>query len=59
MKKFDMEYFTQHTLEKEYLLNHGIEPSFVKVINGIATYKYTKTLELFRLLANFYESNKT
>lgn len=54
MKKFDMEYFTQYTPEKEYLLSYGIKPSFVKVINGITTYKYTKTSELFKLLAIFY-----
>lgn len=54
MKKFDMEYFTQYTPEKDYLLSNGIKPSFVKVINGVTTYKYTKTPELFKLLAIFY-----
>lgn len=54
MKKFDMEYFTQYTPEKEYLLLNGIKPSFVKVVNGVTTYKYTKTSELFKLLAIFY-----
>lgn len=54
MKKFDMEYFTQYTPEKEYLLSYGIRPSFVKIINGVTTYKYTKTSELFKLLAIFY-----
>lgn len=54
MKKFDMEYFTQYTPEKDYLFKHNIKPSFVKVINGVTTYKYTKTSELFRLLALFY-----
>lgn len=49
-----MEYFTQYTPEKDYLLLHGIEPSFVKVINGVTTYKYKKTSELFRLLTFFY-----
>jgi hypothetical protein len=57
MKKFDMEYFTQHTPEKEYLLTHGVKPSFVKVINGVTTYKYTKTSKLFQLLAIFYAQN--
>ena len=57
MKKFDMEYFTQYTPEKEYLLTHGITPSFVKVINGVTTYKYTKTSKLFQLLAIFYAQN--
>ncbi len=52
-----MEYFTQYTPEKEYLLTHGITPSFVKVINGVTTYKYTKTSKLFQLLAIFYAQN--
>ena len=54
MKKFDKEYFTQYTPEKDYLLQHGIAPSFVKIIDGTTTYKYTKTSELFRLLTIFY-----
>lgn len=37
MKKFDKEYSTQYTPEKEYLSNNGIVPSFVKVINGVTT----------------------
>ena len=57
MKKFDMEYFTQYTPEKEYLLTYGVKPSFVKVINGVTTYKYTKTPRLFQLLAIFYAQN--
>ena len=54
MKKFDKEYFTQYTPKKEYLKKHGIDPSFVKEINEVTTYKYTKTSELFKLLAIFY-----
>ena len=54
MKKFDKEYFTQYTPEKEYLLQNGISPSFVKIIDGVTTYKYTKTPKLFELLAIFY-----
>ena len=54
MKKFDKEYSTQYTPEKEYLLKNGIQPSFVKVINGVTTYKYTKTSELFKYLMFFY-----
>ena len=54
MKKFDKDYFTQYTPEKEYLLKNGIKPSFVKVIDGVTTYKYTKTSELFKFLAIFY-----
>lgn len=58
MKKFDKEYFTQYTPEKIYLQNNGIYPSFVKVINGVTTYKYTKSSRLFELLAIFYIDNK-
>ena len=57
MKKYDKEYSTQHTPEKEYLLNKGIKPSFVKEINGVTTYKYTKTSELFLALVSFYAKN--
>ena len=57
MKKFDKEYSTQYTPEKEYMLQNGIRPSFVKEINEVTTYKYTKTSELFKLLAIFYAVN--
>lgn len=55
MKKFDIEYSTQYTPEKDYLLSVGIKPSFVKVINEVTTYKYTKTGELFKALSYFYD----
>ena len=54
MKKFDKEYSTQYTPEKIYLSSHGMQPAFIKVINGVTTYKYTKTSELFKLLTIFY-----
>ena len=54
MKKFDKEYSTQYTPEKEYLLEIGIKPSFIKVIDEVTTYKYTKTPELFSALVSFY-----
>lgn len=54
MKKFDKEYSTQYTPEREYLAKLGIYPSFVKVINEVTTYKYTKTSELFKALMSFY-----
>lgn len=54
MKKYDKEYSTQYTPEKEYLLSKGIQPSFVKIINEVTTYKYQKTSELFNALAFFY-----
>ena len=54
MKKYDKEYSTQFSPEKDYLLSKKIKPSFVKNINGVTTYKYTKTSELFEALAIFY-----
>ncbi len=54
MKKYDKEYSTQYTPEKEFLLKNNIKPSFVKIIDGVTTYKYTKTSTLFNLLAIFY-----
>lgn len=54
MKKFDKEYSTQYTPERDYLLKVGIKPTFVKVIDGVTTYKYEKTSELFSALAVFY-----
>ena len=55
MKKFDKEYSTQYTPEMEYLRKKGISPSFVKVIDNVTTYKYTKTSMLFQALALFYD----
>jgi hypothetical protein len=54
MKKFDIEYATQYTPEKDFLLKNGIKPSFVKEINEVTTYKYKKTKELFINLSIFY-----
>jgi len=55
MKKYDKEYSTQYSPEKDFLLKNGIKPSFVKVINDVTTYKYTKSAELFKLLSIFYD----
>lgn len=57
LKKFDIEYSTQYTPEKEYLMSVGIIPNFVKVINEVTTYKYKKTPELFKHLEIFYSKN--
>lgn len=55
MKKYDKEYSTQYSPEKDYLLKNGIKPTFVKVVEGVTTYKYIKTAELFKFLSLFYE----
>lgn len=39
-----------------YLENQGIHYRFVKTINGITVWKYEKTEELFRALADFYSN---
>lgn len=54
-KIWDKEYSTQYTPEMKYLQSKGINYSFVKEINGVITYKYTKTSELFRVLMDFYK----
>lgn len=54
MKKFDKEYSTQYTPEMKFLLEKGIKYTFVKEINGVTTYKYEKTPELFKSLEKFY-----
>lgn len=54
---FDMEYSTQIKREVEFLKSKGILYTFVKKKNGISTYKYTKTPELFLALVSFYIEN--
>ena len=54
MKKFDSEYSTQYVKEMQYLLQNNIKYTCVKDIDGITTYKYKKTPELFRILEIFY-----
>lgn len=54
MKKFDKEYSTQYTPEMKFLLEQGIKYTFVKEIDGVTTYKYEKTPELFKTLEVFY-----
>ena len=52
-----MEYSTQLKREVEFLKSKGILYTFVKKKNGISTYKYTKTPELFLALVSFYMEN--
>lgn len=55
---FDTEYQTQWRDEVDFLRSVGIRYTFVKRDNGISTYKYRKTSELFRQLAYFYANTK-
>jgi hypothetical protein len=57
-KKFDKEYKTQWNDERDYLESVGIMYSFVKEIDEISTYKYTKSVELFKALMEFYMLKK-
>ena len=57
MAKFDKEFSTQWVVEYEYLKEHGVLPTFVKDANDdskITTYKYKKTVELFKNLYDLY-----
>lgn len=55
-KVFDKEYATQWSLEHMYLDKCGIKHTFVKVNNGITTWKYKKNYRLFDALKNFYKN---
>lgn len=52
--KIDHEYSCVWFEECNYLIKHGIRYTFVKEIDGITTWKFKKTEELFRNLADFY-----
>lgn len=54
---FDKEYSSQYPKEMKYLESVGIKYNFVKEIDGITTYKYKKSPELFRALWIFYAQN--
>lgn len=57
-KLFDIEYSTQYMKEVKYLDMCGITHTYIKVIKGVPTYKYTKNQELFDALSVFYRNNK-
>ena len=57
--KFDKEYQTQYFAEVNFLTSKGIRYSFVKKINGLITYKYEKSKELFEALEPDYISGIT
>ena len=52
---FEKEYSTQWDKEVYYLKAKGIWSTYVKTgETGIRTYKYTKNVELFKALVDFY-----
>jgi hypothetical protein len=58
MKKFDKEYSTQYVDEMKYLKSVGIKYDFVKQVNEVTTYKYTKNALLFYYLEKFYQTKQ-
>ena len=59
-KAFDSEYATQFRKEVEYLKSRGIDYTYCKKTGEyrVPTYKYTKTPELVRAVADFYEQHR-
>lgn len=59
-KAYDSEYATQFRREVEFLKERGFAPTYTKRVGEyrIPTYKYTKTPELFRAVADFYEQRR-
>lgn len=55
MKKYDIEYSTQYFPEMIFLQERGINPSFVKSVDNVVTYKYKKNVNLFKALVDFYQ----
>lgn len=53
-KWFDMEYSTQVKQEVDFLKKCGIRYTYVKRVNTIPVYKYTKNVELFDALKMYY-----
>ena len=57
MNKKDNEYSTQYFSEMMFLRGKGIRYDFAKTIDGLNTYKYKRTKELFLALAEYYSNN--
>ncbi len=52
--KWDKEYATNFLQELRFLESNGIKPCFTKNENGLKTFKFEKTPELFEMLRIFY-----
>ena len=59
-RAYDSEYATQFRREVDYLKERGIECTYIKKTGEfkVPTYKYKKTPELFRAVADFYEQRQ-
>lgn len=59
MKKIDKEYGTQERQEVFYLIDNGVPFVFVKTDeNGVTTWKFKKTKELFDLLTKYHANRE-
>lgn len=54
--KIDQEYSCVWYEEFNHLIEHGIRYTFVKTIDGVTVWKFKKTEQLFRTLADFYSN---
>lgn len=54
--KIDHEYSCNWWDECDFLLKHNLRYEFVKEVNGITVWKFKKSEELFRTLADFYSN---
>lgn len=54
-KSFDKEYSCSWLREQQFLTENGIRYTFVKTIDGVTVWKYTKNYKLFSTLAEFYK----
>lgn len=52
--KIDAEYSCTWQKEQQFLSDHGIEYTFVKVVDGVTIWKYRKDYRLFDTLKDFY-----
>lgn len=56
MAKIDHEYSRVWIDEFNYLTEHGIRYTFVKIVDGITIWKYKKDPNLFTALSDFYNN---
>lgn len=55
-RKFDKEYSTYYTKERDFLASRGIMYDFVKLDEqDLSIFKYKKSHKLFSALADFYK----
>lgn len=56
MAKIDHEYSCVWADEFNYLKEHDIKYTFVKIIDGTTVWKFKKTSDLFNKLSDFYKN---